>query len=153
MTTSDPSRRTLEVGVAQDGLSTGMGTARTHSLLIDRPIAKGGADRGPLGGELLLLSLGGCFLSTLLAAVRTRGAAVSDVKVVVVGTIGGAPERFEAIEMRVSANFADGELMRKLLDIAERGCLVTNTLKRALEITVTIEKAQGTGPRAQGGLT
>lgn len=129
----------ISVAVAQIGPSTSQATARAHTVLVDRPVDKGGADRGPLGGELLLVALGGCFMSTLLAAIRTREADVRDVRVAVTGTVGGVPERFEAIEMRVSANFTDGDLMRKLLVVAERGCLVTNTLKDSVLVTVELE--------------
>ena len=133
--------RTLSVEVEQIGPSTGRATARSHTVIVDRPVEKGGDDRGPLGGEYLLVSLGGCFLSTLLAAVRTREAAVSNVRVSVTGTIGGVPERFEAMALRVSATYADDDLMRKLVAIAERGCLVTNTLNTALAISVTVDKS------------
>ena len=129
----------IEVGVEQVGPSTGKGTARSHSVLIDRPVQKGGEDRGPLGGELLLLALGGCFLSNLLAAVRARSAAISDVRIAVIGTIGGTPERVEAFAVTVKAKYHDEELMRKLIAIAERGCLVTNTLKAGAEVTVRLE--------------
>ena len=36
---------------------------------MDRPGPKGGQDKGPMGGEALLMGLGGCFMSNLLAAV------------------------------------------------------------------------------------
>ena len=130
--------RSMVIEIAQTGPSTSRASIRSHPVVVDRPIDKGGNDRGPMGGELLLASLGGCFVSTLLAAVRAREAAVSDVRVSVTGSIGGAPERFEAIAMRVSATHQDGELMRKLIDIAERGCLVTNTLKQAMPVTVEV---------------
>jgi putative redox protein len=133
--------RTISVEIEQVGPSTGSATARSHTVLVDRPIEKGGDDRGPLGGEYLLVSLGGCFLSTLLAAVRTRDADVSNVRVSVTGTIGGVPERFEAMALRVSATYADDDLMRKLVVMAERGCLVTNTLNTAVAISVTVEKS------------
>jgi putative redox protein len=131
--------RTVSVEIEQIGPSTGSATARSHKVLVDRPVDKGGSDRGPLGGEYLLVSLGGCFLSTLLAAVRTREANVSNVRVSVMGTIGGVPERFESMALRVSATYDDEELMRKLVAIAERGCLVTNTLNTAVLLSVTLE--------------
>jgi putative redox protein len=134
--------RTLEVHVEQSGPTTGQGTARSHSVVIDRPLEKGGTDRGPLGGELMLLSLGGCFLSNLLAAIGSRTADVSNIRITLTGAIGGAPERFEAIDMRVTAKYADTELMRKLVGIAERGCLVTNTLKMAVLISITLEREE-----------
>jgi putative redox protein len=130
--------RTITVEVDQVGPSASKGTARSHSVLIDRPTEKGGEDRGPLGGELLLLSLGGCFMSTLLAAIKAREARVSGVKVSVSGTIGGVPERFEAMHMRVSATYTDIDLMRKLIALAERGCLVTNTLRDATVLTLEL---------------
>lgn len=132
--------RSVTVDVVQVGPSTSKAIARSHTLLVDRPVEKGGEDRGPLGGELLLISLGGCFISTLLAAVRTREADVSDVRVSVAGTIGGVPERFESMTLRVSAKYSDEDLMRKLVAMAERGCLVTNTLKDAVVISVELKK-------------
>jgi putative redox protein len=130
--------RVITVEVEQTGSSTSKGTARTHAVTIDRPVEKGGADAGPLGGELLLLSLGGCFMSTLLAAINTRAAPVSHVRVHVSASIGGTPERFESMHLRVTADYADADLMRKLIDIAERGCLVTNTLRDALVLSVEL---------------
>src|SRR5688572_5837917 len=97
--------RTISIEVEQVGPSTGSATARSHTVFVDRPVEKGGSDRGPLGGEYLLVSLGGCFLSTLLAAVRTREADVSNVRVSAVGTVGGVPERFESISLHVSAKY------------------------------------------------
>jgi putative redox protein len=134
--------RSLEVVVDQIGAVTGRGTARAHSIVIDRPVEKGGADRGPLGGELMLLSLGGCFLSNLLAAAAARSADVSNIRIRVTGTIGGAPERFEAMEMRITARYSDADMMRTLVAIAERGCLVTNTLKTALVISIVLEREE-----------
>ena len=54
------------------------------------------------------------------------------------GTIGGVPERFESLHMRVSAKYNDVDLMRKLMTMAERGCLVTNTLRAAAAITLEL---------------
>jgi putative redox protein len=133
--------KTVSVEVAQVGPSTGEARARSHEVLVDRPVDKGGNDRGPLGGEYLLIALGGCFLSTLLAAVRTREADVSNVRVSVVGTIGGVPERFESMAVRVSAKYSDADLMQKLVAMSERGCLVTNTLKNAVTLEVSLEKS------------
>ena len=80
-------------------------------------------------------------MSTLLAAIRTREADVSDVRVSVVGTVGGVPERFESMTLKVSGKYGDEDLMRKLMALAERGCLVTNTLKDAVAISVSLEKS------------
>lgn len=127
--------------VHQVGPSAGRGTVRNHSVLIDRPTDKGGADRGPMGGELLLLALGGCFMSNLLAAIRARESAVSDVRVTVDATVDGSPERMTAYTVRVAARYDDPSEMEKLVTIAERGCIVANTLKAAAPIAVVLEDA------------
>jgi putative redox protein len=131
--------QTLTVRAEQIGPATSRVTARTHDVLVDRPVAKGGDDRGPLGGEYLLIGLGGCFLSNLLAAIRAREAAVSQVNVDVAGTIDGPPDHFTQFTMTVSAVHDDAALVRKLIDIAARACLVTNTLRQAAPVTVEFE--------------
>jgi len=131
---------TLAVTIEQIGPSTSRVTARTHSFIVDRPTAKGGADRGPIGGEYFLSGLGRCFTSHLLAAARAREAPVSNVEVAVTGTLDGAPERFTTIDIRVSASCEDGELLRKLVTIADRGCQVMNTLRDTVQISLTVEQ-------------
>jgi putative redox protein len=54
---------------------TSAGTARQHQVAIDRPKEKGGFDEGAMGCGLLLLSLGGCFMSNLIAAAKARDVA------------------------------------------------------------------------------
>lgn len=134
--------QTIEVQVEQVGPSTAQGTARSHTVLIDRPVAKGGADRGPLGGELLLLALGGCFMSNLLAAIRAREAAISEVRVNVAAEVGGSPDRMTKMTLQISAKCDDPPLLQKLVTIAERGCIVTNTLKEGVPISIAVEQAE-----------
>jgi putative redox protein len=129
--------QTLEARVEQDGASSAVAIVRTHRVAIDRPVASGGTDRGPLGGEYLLVSLGGCFMSNLLAAIRAREAAVSNLRIALTATLERSPDRVTAITMNVSADGADREMLDKLVDIAGRACIVTNTLKLAMPITVT----------------
>ena len=73
------------------------GSARHHRVAIDRPEAKGGRDRGPMGGELLLLGLGGCFLSNLIAAAKAREVTAEDLAVSVTATLADAPPRFTTV--------------------------------------------------------
>ena len=132
--------RTISVDVEQVGPSTGRAGARTHTVYVDRPLDDGRQRPRLAGRGTLLIALGGCFLSTLLAAVKARDATVSKVRVSVVGTIGGSPERFESMAMHVTAVYADDDLMHKLIEIAERGCLVSNTLKDAVRLSVAVER-------------
>jgi putative redox protein len=130
---------TMEVQVEQ---VTSKGTARGHSVLIDRPTAKGGEDRGPLGGEVMLVALGGCYMSNLLAAIRAREAKVSDVRITVVGEVGGSPDRVEAFTLKIRAKYDDRDEMQKLITIAERVCIVTNTLKAGARVTNVLEDGE-----------
>ncbi len=130
----------LEVQVSQVGPTTSEAAIRTHRVLVDRPIEKRGEDRGAMGGELLLAGLGGCFLSNLLAAINAREAAISNVKARVAGTLDTSPARFTAIEMRISAECEDYDLLEKLVTIAERACIVSNTLRDALELKVIVDR-------------
>jgi len=134
----------VTVQMNQVSPTTSEGTIRQHKVLIDRPEAKGGEDRGAMGGELLLASLGGCFMSTLLAAIKAREANVSDVHIDISGTLEESPERFSAIEMTVMATYEDEELVRKLVTIAERSCIVSNTLKEAVDLSVNVRAEAAT---------
>jgi putative redox protein len=130
---------TFKATVEHVNHTTSRVTVRTHTVLVDRGVAKGGFDLGPAGGEYQLVALGGCFTSQLLAAIRAREAAVTNVKVAVTGTLDGSPERFTAFTADVSADCADPELARKLITIAERACQVMNTLRQAVPIAVSYQ--------------
>lgn len=114
---------------------------RTHTLLVDRGLAKGGLDLGPAGGEYMLVSLGGCFTSHLLAAIRARDAAMTNVRVAVTGTLDGTPEQFTAFTLDVTAQCPDAELARKLVTIAARACQVSTTLRQVAPIAITYDGA------------
>jgi len=126
----------IEVSLEQAGPATSKSVVRGHEVLVDRPAEKGGDDRGMMGGEMLLVSLGGCFLSNIYAAIRSREAQVSNVRARVAATLDGAPPRFTEIEIVVSAEHDDREQFEKLLVIAERGCIAANTMRQAAKFTV-----------------
>ena len=109
-----------------------------HQLLVDRPAEKGGGGLGPMGGELFLASVGGCFMSNLLAAIRARELGVSDVRTQVTGTVDGAPARFTAIRLHVTAGNTEPETLQKLVEVADRGCIMMNTLRGKLDIQIHV---------------
>lgn len=142
---------TLQVTIRQQmDSTTSEGIVRGHRVLVDRPREKGGADRGPLGGELLLVALGGCFMSTLIAAAKARGLNPSDFQVTVRGELGGRPERFQSATIEVHAPTAtatadpmpegsgSAETLKRCVEIAERSCIVTNTLKAGMPVEVIL---------------
>jgi uncharacterized OsmC-like protein len=119
--------------------TTSRATVRSHAVLVDRGIPKGGFDLGPAGGEYMLVSLGGCFTSHLLVAIQTRGVVMTNVGVNVTGTLDGTPERFTAFTMDVVAECADSELARKLITIAGRACQVVSTLRQVAQVAITYQ--------------
>ncbi len=129
---------TATVNVIQIGVSASRGNARGHELLMDRPEAKGGTNLGMMGGEALLNGLGGCFMSNLLAAAKARNIEISDARANIEGDMADAPSRFSAIRMTVSAKCEPAEELEKLVTIAERGCIAANTLRSAVELSITV---------------
>lgn len=128
----------MKTHIRQLSDSTSEATIRQHKILIDRPTAKGGQDQGPMGGELFLAAIGGCFSSNLLAAIKVREADVSEVQVEVIASLADAPARFVAVEVSVSARYSDPQLFEKLVAIAEKGCIMMNTLRGKLDLTIRI---------------
>lgn len=127
-----------KVAVRQVSDSVSRGRAREFEISCDRPEAKGGSNAGPMGGELFLLGLGGCFMSNLLAAIKAREARISDVEIAITGVQDGTPTRFTEVNMNISARYEDRVEMEKMVTIAERGCIVANTLKSAVNLSITI---------------
>lgn len=125
------------VSIRQISASASEGGAREFRIPCDRPEAKGGSNAGPMGGELFLLGLGGCFMSNLLAAIKARQAKIEDVEIAITGVQDGTPARFTEIAMHVSARHEDRAELEKMVVIAERGCMVANTLKQAVQLTIT----------------
>jgi putative redox protein len=131
----------LKIHLRQISASTSEATIGRHQVLIDRPVAKGGSDGGPMGGELFLAAVGGCFMSNLLAVIRAREAQISDVRVEVVGSLANSPARFAEVELRVTAESRDRDLLERLVEIADRGCIMMNTLRGKLDVRVRIGAA------------
>ena len=124
--------------VKQVSETTSEGSARNHRVKCDRPEAKGGSDGGPMGGELFLVGLGGCFMSNLLAAIQSRNSGIKDVEVAVTAQLDGTPPRFTDITLAVSGTYQDREELEKLVIIAERGCIVANTIKEAVVLKIRV---------------
>src|SRR2546423_93007 len=132
---------TFKAAIEHVNHTTSRAVVRSHTLLVDRGVAKGGYDLGPAGGEYQLVALGGCFTSHLLAAIRAREAAITKVSVVVTGTLDGTPERFTQFAVDVTAETSDADLVRKLITMAGRACQVMNTLRLAAPIEISYQGA------------
>jgi putative redox protein len=113
------------------------GTARQHQVAIDRPKEKGGLDEGGDGRRAALAGARVCFMSNLIAAGKAPDIRIDDLSVDVHGTLAAAPPRFESIALEVRGRSADKATFDKLIQIAERGCIVHNTLAGGVRVEVT----------------
>ena len=128
----------LEAVLEQVGPSTSKATVRSHTVFVDRPVERGGADKGPVGGEYQLVALAGCFTSHLLGAIKAREAQITNVRVTASGTLDGNPERFTDFTLSISAKSEDRDMLEKVVTIAERACQVVNTLRQSTPVTIKI---------------
>ncbi len=129
---------TIKVVVKQISDSASEAYCRQHGVLMDTPHDREGEDKGPMGSELLLIAFGGCFMSSLLAVIRAKNADVSDISINLTGEIGKAPSRFIHIRIEISAKYRERKLIERLVVLAEQGCVVANTLKKAIDLTFSI---------------
>lgn len=128
----------ITVQLQQVSAFTTEAEVRGFTTLIDRPESKGGTNRGAMGGEHLLVALGGCFMSNLLEVVRTREAAVSNIQLQVEGVLTGTPPRYTEIMLHVTGDTDDQDQLEKFVTMAERACIVANTLKDSVHLTFTV---------------
>ena len=63
---------------------------------------------------------------------------VSDIRTEVIGMLAEGPARFESVQLYVTAETADRELLERLVEIADRGCIMMNTLRGKLDIHVRV---------------
>jgi len=130
----------MKIQLRQVSATASEATLGSHRIVIDRPVEKGGSDAGPMGGQLFLASVGGCFMSTLLAAIRAREAAISNVRLEVIGIHADPPTRFAALELHVNADTEDRESLQRLVAIADHGCVMMNTLRGTLDLKILINQ-------------
>jgi putative redox protein len=121
-----------------DGSTAARTHIRDHAVVTDRTIVKGGGNQGPMGGELLVGALGACFMSNLIAAFQGRGIEARGLSATVTGTLEGTPPRYQKMHIVVSGDGIHRDQMEKMVLIAERGCIVANTLKSCMDVGVHI---------------
>lgn len=127
----------MTVALAQGGRTASIATIREHTVVMDRPSSNGGSDAGPMGGEMLLGAVGGCFMSTLYAAAQARSIPVEGATCRVTGVFAANPRRFGAVRIEVACDSCPPADLEHLVEVAERGCLVAATLRQGIEVTAS----------------
>lgn len=128
----------ITVQLNREGATATRTKVRDHHVVIDRPTANDGTDAGPMGGELFLVSIGGCFMSTFIAAAKAQSIAADAASCEVIGTLADdIPRRFASVELAVSCDQCAPDDLEHLVRVAEEGCLVVNTLRGNLDLKVS----------------
>ncbi len=123
--------KTMNIKLMQKSATAVQLTQEAYSVIVDRPIENGGGGQGIIGGKYLLIGIGGCFCSTLLAAAQSRNIRIDELTVEVTANLSAeAPLRFTDIQITVDyLQNADYQHIKKLIAIDEKGCTVINTIK------------------------
>ena len=119
------------------GTRAAVGRAGIHSVIADRPDGKfGGMGMGFNGGELLALSIGGCFCNDIQAIADEMGLEISDLRVSVDVDFTGEPSRASAARMTVQCSLADGADPSELIQRAKAATTIGNSLKNGVPVEI-----------------
>lgn len=112
-----------------------------------RPVLEGGAPP-EFGGDdsrwspehLLLASASLCLMSTFAAVAAKSQLAYSDYASVAEGTLDKTPEglRFTRVLIRATVKAADAEKAERLLALAKKHCIVSNSLRQPVELEAKV---------------
>ena len=119
------------------GTGAAVGWAGCHTLVVDRPAGKaGGAGLGFNGAQLLALALGGCFCNDLRYAADAMGIPLGGIAVSVTLALDGAPLLATAATLEVACETLDGSDPTRVIERAEAGCMVGNSLRQGVPVTI-----------------
>jgi putative redox protein len=109
--------------------------AGDFEVVVDEPESAGGTDSGPQPTDLLLACVSSCFALALAFTARKRGVELLDLDITAVGRYAGL--RFDRISLMVSSA-SPSDVVRDLVQEAQRVCYVSNTLLEPPELTVEV---------------
>ncbi len=116
-------------------------SVRDHQVVADGPRWRYGTDDGPAPGELLLASLGSCFVNHLVRYMQFKRAFVDEVEAKVTGAF-----RFEAelevydkiiFDVKVTAPSRMEQVIEKAFKVAQRECTLLMIIYEHKEFDLT----------------
>jgi organic hydroperoxide reductase OsmC/OhrA len=120
------------------GTRAAVGRSGAHVVIADRAEGKfGGMGLGFNGGELLALSIGGCFCNDMQAIADQMGLTIADLKVSVEVGFGGDPVRATDARVTVDCTLADGSDPSELIERAKADTTVGNSLREGIPVSVS----------------
>jgi organic hydroperoxide reductase OsmC/OhrA len=120
-----------------EGTEAAMGWAGGHTIVVDRPNGKaGGQGLGFNGAQLLALAVGGCFCNDLRYVAHEMNVGLGKIAVSVEVQLEGDPLITTAATMEVSCETLDGSDAEAVIERAKKTCMVSNSLKQGIPITI-----------------
>lgn len=119
----------------------GLLSAGPRPVLAGGPPPEFGGDETRWSPEhLLLASAGLCLMSTFAAVARKSQLDYSGYESVVEGTLDKTPEgvRFTRVLIKASVRAADAEKATRLMELAKKHCLISNSLRLPAELEARI---------------
>ncbi|HEX5645106.1 MAG TPA: OsmC family protein [Erythrobacter sp.] len=122
------------------GTNAALGWAGTHTLVVDRPEGRaGGQGLGFNGGQLLALSIGGCFCNDLHYAAHDLGIRLRYIEVDVELTLEGSPLLATKAHLFVTVKADDPAAdLDNLVSRADEISTVSNSLRRGISVETSI---------------
>ena len=116
---------------------TALGWAGGHTIVVDRPEGKaGGMGLGFNGAQLLALAIGGCFCNDLRYVADEMAVKLGKIAVTVTVDLEGDPLVTTSATMKVSCETLDGSDPQKVVDGAKQTCMVTNSLRQGIPVSI-----------------
>ena len=116
-----------------------VGRSGNHSVVADRPEGKfGGMGLGFDGGELLALSIGGCFCNDMQAIADQMNVTIADLRVSVDVDFAGDPMRAAGARLSVECVLADGSDPTGLIERAKACTTIANSLRAGFAVAIDV---------------
>ena len=131
----------VETRTVTGGGPTALGSAGTHTVIVDRRKEAGGGGLGFTGGELLYLAVAGCISNDLCREAAREGIALRDVRVTVSGEFTDDLNVSSEIEYEValSGDVPDDEL-KKLARHVDEIAEIPNSLRAGTKVVLKTVK-------------
>lgn len=123
---------------------------RAHRLVVDQPVAGGGADAGPAPIELLGASLGTCVALYVQQFCESRGLPHDGMRVEVEQSGAPNPNRIGRFVVRVVLPAELPQHQAAMLERVARSCPAHNTLERGAEVAVVFATGAHAGATTAG---
>lgn len=114
------------------------------NLLMDEPPVFGGSGLGPNAARAIAAGVSNCLTASLTFCLRKSRANLKGMRAVTIGTIGreGGLLRLQKIDVKIHPRFSnqdDLSQLEKCEKLFEKYCIVTESIRRGLPVSVKIE--------------